>query len=105
MSRAIHQENFSSSIKFKTFSKYDFVKSYVKISKDEKLKAEKEEEAAIIADAIEETQAVLLENLATKEDLKREIKTLEHTLTIKIVLIVGGFLTVIPIITSFIKTI
>ncbi len=63
--------------KFKTFSKYDFVKSFIATN-------DKEEKAAIIADAIEDTQRVLLENLVTKQDLKnlevdlkKDIKNLE----------------------------
>ena len=58
--------------KFQLFDKYDFVKSYVSIShsKNEESKIEREQEAALIANAIKETQNVLLENLATKEDIK-----------------------------------
>ncbi len=68
--------------KFKLFDKYDFVKSYVSIShsRNEEDKKEREEEAALIANAIKETQNVLLENLATKEDIKaleEDIKALE----------------------------
>jgi hypothetical protein len=75
--------------KFQLFDKYDFVKSYVSIShsKDEKSKTEREEEAALIANAIKNSQSILLESLATKEDLK----TLEYKLMIK-----GGiFMTVL----------
>ena len=68
--------------KFQLFDKYDFVKSYVAIShsKSDEAKKEREEEAALIASAIKDTQNVLLENLATKEDIKaleRDIKALE----------------------------
>ena len=71
--------------KFQLFDKYDFVKSYVSIShsKNEESKIEREQEAALIANAIKETQNVLLENLATKEDIKaleKDIKMLEITL-------------------------
>ena len=92
--------------KFKIFDKYDFVKSFVAVTHDSKTKEEEEKKAAIIADAIQETQIVLLENLATKEDIKsleKEIKLLEHNLTIKMAVIVGGFLTVLPLITDFIR--
>jgi hypothetical protein len=88
-------------IRFKPFSKYDFVKSYSATAKDEKVKAEKEEEAAIIADAIVETQNVLLENLATKEDLK----ILEQKLTIKLAVIMAALLTFLPLITNYLGNI
>lgn len=86
--------------KFKLFDKYDFVKSYVSIShpKSEEAKKEREEEAALIANAIKDTQNVLLENLATKDDIeslrltnKADLKELEYKLIIK-----GGiFLTIL----------
>ena len=83
----MQQPKFTVPIKFQKFSKYDFVKSYSANAKNDEVRKEKEQEAAIIADAIEETQAVLLENLATKEDLK----VLEYKLMIK-----GGiFMTVL----------
>ena len=118
MAHALHQAQFtSSSIKFKPFSKYDFVKSFVAASigdsVDLKTKEQEEKKAAIIADAIEETQAVLLESLATKEDIKileKDIKALEKEiissetrLTIKVAVIVGGFLTIAPLLTDFIR--
>ncbi len=111
MAHAIQQPKFTSPIKFQKFSKYDFVESFVSVAKNEKVKEEEREkiQAAMIADAIEETQTGLLESLATKEDLKalelsakrdlelglksleRDIKTLEYKLMIK-----GGiFLTVL----------
>ena len=63
--------------KFKLFDKYDFIKMYVSTTTDEKVKAEKQQEAEIIANAILENQnssmesmVAKLENLATKEDVK-----------------------------------
>ena len=85
----------------KHFSKYDFVEKYIATSSvsDQKLKEEKKKEAAIIADAIEETQAVLLENLATKEDLAILKKDLIITLTA----IMASLLTFLPLVTEFLK--
>jgi hypothetical protein len=61
---------------FRHFNKYDFVKAFVAIVpiSDPEMKEKKEMEAVIIADAIEETQAVIFENLATKRDLE-ELKS------------------------------
>jgi hypothetical protein len=44
-----------SKTKFKAFSKYDFVKSFIAITKNQVTQEEKLKEAEIIADAIEET--------------------------------------------------
>ena len=54
------------------FDKYDFIKSFVATASilDSKHKEEKEREAELIANAIEETQIVLFDNLATKKDLE-----------------------------------
>ena len=121
MAHAIKQPKFISPIKFKTFSKYDFVKSYSATAKNDDIRKEKEQEAAIIADAIEETQGVLLENLATKEDLRvlelstkenltKEIKMLEISLKkemqgnfIKLVVVMTGLFTFLPLATDFIR--
>lgn len=94
--------------KFKLFDKYDFVKSYVSIShsKDAKTKEEREEEAALIANAIKDTQNVLLENLATKDDiqsLKIDLKVLEHRMIIKLTTIMAALLTLLPVATDFIR--
>ena len=111
MAYAAHQSQFiNSSAKFKPFSKYDFVESFVAATKDETIKAEEKIKAAIIADAIEETQAVLLENLATKEDLKTEIKILEISLKkelqanfMKLAVLMTGLFTLLPLATDFIR--
>ena len=62
------------------FSKYDFVKSYIKNAKTSKQKLEKEEEASLIADAIRKNNHFNIENLASKteayqirDELKGEI--------------------------------
>ncbi len=140
--------------KFKTFDKYDFVKSYVALSAatnaDRNAIDLKEKEASFIADAIQENQNIVFENLATKEelnlqiagvikeikaletdlkkdikaletdlkkdikaletDLKKDIKALEKEiissetrLTIKVAVIVGGFLTIAPLLNEFIR--
>jgi len=106
----MHQPKFTSPVKFKTFSKYDFVESFVSATKDEKIKPEEKIKAAIIADAIEATQAVLLENLATKDDLKalevdlkKDIKALEDRMTIKLTVIMAGLFTFLPLATDFIR--
>jgi len=117
----MHQPKFTSPVKFKTFSKYDFVESFVSATKDEKIKPEEKIKAAIIADAIEATQAVLLENLATKGDLKalevdlkkdikalevdlkKDIKALEDRMTIKLTVIMAGLFTFLPLATDFIR--
>ena len=114
MAHAIQQPKFTSPIKFKTFSKYDFVESIVAATKDENVKAEEKIKAVIIADAIEETQAVLLENLATKDDLKAleiatkaDLKALEQRLksdlTIRLTVIMTGLFTLLPLVTDFIR--
>ncbi len=69
MAQAMTQPKFNNSTKFQKFSKYDFIKSYTANAKNDEVKKEKEQEAAIIADAIEKTQTILLENLATKADI------------------------------------
>ncbi len=109
--------------RFKLFDKYDFVKSYVSIShsKNEEDKKEREEEAALIANAIKETQNVLLENLATKEDIKSlekdikalelstkkdlelGLKALEYRMTIKLTAIMAALFTFLPLATDFIR--
>jgi hypothetical protein len=103
MAHAMQQPKFISPIKFKTFSKYDFVESFVAATKDEKIKAEEKIKAAIIADAIEETQAVLLENLVTKDDLKKDIEQLKSDLTIRLTVIMTGLFTLLPLVTDFIR--
>ena len=111
--------------KFQPFDKYDFVKSFVIASvgdtQDFKIKEQKEREAAIIADAIENSQNIILENLATKEelqlglkalerdiknletDLKKDMKSLEYSLTIKLTAIMAALLTLLPLATDFIR--
>ena len=63
--------------KFKTFDKYDFIKSLVAASvenvEDFKQKEREEKRAEIIAEAFEENQNIIFENLATKDELKLEI--------------------------------
>ena len=80
MPNSMPKQKPSTPSKFKPFSKYDFVKSFVATTSNAARKEEKEKEASVIADAIEETQAVLLENLSTKQDVKnleKDIKNLE----------------------------
>jgi len=84
---------------------------------------EKEQEASLIADAIEKTHIVLLENLATKDELKSglkalelsmkqdlsilelstkaDIKSLEYRLTIRLTAIMAALLTFLPLATDF----
>ena len=115
------QPKFTAPIKFQRFSKYDFVESFVLATKDEKIKPEEKIKAAMIADAIEETQAVLLENLATKEDitaLEKDIKALELStnknleiglqqlksdLTIRLTVIMACLFTLLPLVTDLIR--
>jgi hypothetical protein len=84
--------------KFKVFDKYDFVKSYVSIAhpKNEDAKKEREEEAALIANAIKDTQGVLLENLVTKEDLAHELKVLKYELMFKGGIFITVLITFVP---------
>lgn len=86
---------------FQHFNKYDFVKAYVSKTVDPKQKEEKEREAVLIADAFEETQQVLFENLATKKDLVH----LEQRLTIRLTAIMAALLTFLPLVTQFLKVI
>ena len=88
---------------FRHFSKYDFVKSFMATASDPKTREEKEKEAVLIADAIEETQKVLFEHLVTKEDLKKDLKNLEYQLTIKLTAIIVAAMTFLPLITEFLK--
>jgi hypothetical protein len=53
-------------IQFKHFDKFNFVESFIATVSDPKVKEEKKKRAIIIAEAIEESQGILLENLATK---------------------------------------
>lgn len=123
MAHAMQQQKFTAPVKFQKFSKYDFVESFVSVAKDEKVKEEDKEkiQAAMIADAIEETQTNLLENLATKEDLKkleistkenlvREIKMLEISLKreiqgnlIKLGVLITVLLGVLPLGVAYLK--
>ncbi len=104
------------------------MKSFVALSYDGKSKDVdrsvidlKEKEAAIIADAIEENQNIVFENLATKDELqlglkalemsikalelstKADIKALEYRLTIRLTAIMAALLTFLPIATDFIR--
>ena len=99
MAHAMHQP------KFKLFDKYDFVKSYVSIShpKNEEAKKEREEEAALIANAIKETQGVLLENLVTKEDLTHELKVLKYELMFKGGIFMAVLITFVPKLWKFLE--
>ena len=107
--------------RFQIFDKYEFVKSYVAIAhlKDSKAKDQREEEAALIANAIKDNQNLLLENLATKEDIKNleediktleltnkaDLKTLEYRMIIKLTVIMATLLTLLPLATNFIRSI
>jgi hypothetical protein len=66
-------------IQFKHFDKFEFVEAFIAPISDLKIKEEKKREAVIIAEAIEETQTALLENLATKQDISLLKKDLEIT--------------------------
>lgn len=106
---------------FKHFNKYDFVKSLTVSISDPKIREEEERKAVIIADTIEETQVVLFEHLATKEDLKdarneskkdianlrselkKDLTLLEHKLTIKLTAIMAALLTFLPLIINFLQ--
>jgi len=57
-------------IQFKHFDKFNFVESFIATVSDPKVKEEEKKRAVIIAEAIEESQGLLLENLATKKDLE-----------------------------------
>jgi hypothetical protein len=57
-------------IQFKHFDKFNFVESFIATVSDPKVKEEEKKRAVIIAEAIEESQGLLLENLATKQDLQ-----------------------------------
>lgn len=88
---------------FKHFNKYDFVKSFTSQISDPKAKEEEERKAVIIADAIEETQVVLFEHLATKQDLVSLEHRLEQKLVIKLTAIMAALLTFLPLVTEFFK--
>ena len=109
-------------VKFKVFDKYNFVKSFVAAQvgdvNDLKIREQKEKEAAIIADAIEENQNIVFENLATKDelqlglkalelsskkDLEIGLKALEYRLTIRLTAIMAALLTFLPIATDFVR--
>ncbi len=100
------------------FSKYDFVKSYIKNAKTAKEKQAKEEEASIIADAIRKNNDMQCDVLATKrelygvrDELKGDIKSLRDELkgdiklvrsemellrkdiTVKMIIVMGSLLT------------
>ena len=83
-----------------------------------KIREQKEKEAAIIADAIEENQNIVFENLATKDelqlglkalelsskkDLEIGLKALEYRLTIRLTAIMAALLTFLPIATDFVR--
>ena len=75
-----------------------------------KIREQKEKEAAIIADAIEENQNIVFENLATKDELQlglkeleMSIKALEYRLTIRLTAIMAALLTFLPIATDFVR--
>lgn len=57
-------------IKFKHFDKYRFIKDFAATASDQSKKEEKEREAEIIANAIEENEQISFDNLATKQDLE-----------------------------------
>lgn len=59
------------------FDKYNFVKSFVAIAKTEAQKEEKEKEALVIAEAIEQHQEILSQNLSTKVDIELVRKDIE----------------------------
>jgi len=101
-------------IQFKHFDKFNFVESFIATVSDPKVKEEEKKRAVIIAEAIEESQGLLLENLATKQDLKileKELKqdlqyglvALEQKLTIKLTAIMAALLTFLPLVTEFLK--
>ncbi len=128
MLNSMQKQKSSTPIQFKPFSKYDFVKSLVAAGSNPPTKDDEEKKAAIIADAIEKTQSVLLENLATKRDLKnlevdlkkdiknleidlkKDIKLLELSLKkemqgqlIKLGSLIVILLTILPLLTEFLK--
>jgi hypothetical protein len=55
---------------FKHFDKFNFVESFIATVSDPKVKEEEKKRAIIIAEAIEEAQTTMLENVATKQDLQ-----------------------------------
>ena len=94
----------------KHFNKYDFVKSFTASISDPKVREEEERKAVIIADAIEETQKVLFEHLATKEDLKLLESQLESSLATKLQIqkyqligAVAALITFLPPFAEFVK--
>ena len=111
--------------KFKTFDKYDFIKSLVAASvenvEDFKQKEREEKRAEIIAEAFEENQNIIFENLATKDELKLEIagvmkeikvldkeiksemKQLRSNLIITLTGIMAALFTFLPLATEFIR--
>jgi len=95
---------------FHRFDKFNFVESFIATVSDPKVKEEEKKRAVIIADAIEETQTALLEDLATKKDLelvkqdfRHELALLEQKLIIKLTAIMAALLTFLPLVTEFFK--
>jgi hypothetical protein len=97
------------------FDKYAFVKAFVNSAKTESQKKEKEKEALIIAEVFEKNekrQQALLDNVATKgdlinmvtkQDLDQKLIILEQKLIIKLSVIMAALLTVLPLLTEFVK--
>ncbi len=99
-----------SPIHFKVFDRYDFIKSFVCPTSNEKARIEEERKAEIIATAIQETRSNLLDHLVTKEylhmevkDLRMAMKNLESRLTIKLTAIMAFLMTFLPVATDFIR--
>jgi hypothetical protein len=114
MSHAMQHPKSHSQIHFKIFDRYDFIKSFVSPTSDNKARIEEERKAEIIATAIQETQSNLLDHLVTKEylhmevkdlrkEFKMEMKNLEYRLIIQLTTIMAFLMTFLPVATGFIR--
>jgi hypothetical protein len=103
MSHAMQHPKSHSQIHFKIFDRYDFIKSFVSPTSNDKARIEEERKAEIIATAIQETQTNLLDHLVTKEYLDMEMKNLEYRLIIKLAGVMAFLMTFLPVATDFVR--
>jgi len=92
-------------IQFKHFDKFNFVESFIATVSDPKVKEEEKKRAVIIAEAIEESQGLLLENLATKKDLEELRLATKHDLQLMKYQLTGVMATLIVFLPPFVEVI